>query len=118
MDKIENIKLMNDLVIRTERGELIWEKTSYAGVFLLQNGNGQIEIAKSTAGNIIFKIIGGKGDVLTDQEYFKDRAQDLQVYKISHVLWSLVKDLSSDSKIDFKEILDLLDEDNVEEQDS
>ncbi len=110
MDRLDNIKLMNDLVLRTERGEQQWEKTKYAGIYILKNSNGEILIGKKNNGNITFKILGEKGDVVTDDEYFLNSGQDLQVYKVSNVLWLLVKDLNNESRIDFKEILDLLEE--------
>lgn len=110
MDKLDNIKLMNDLVLRTERGELRWEKTNYAGIYILKNSNGEILIGKKSNGNITFKILGEKSDVVTDDEYYLNQGQDLQIYKVSNVLWLLVKDLNNKSRIDFKEILDLLEE--------
>lgn len=110
MDRIENIKLMNDLVLRTERGELVWGKTKYAGIYTLKNSNGEIEIGKKNNGNITFKIEGDKGEIVTNDEYQLKLDQDLQVYKVSNVLWMLIKDLSSDSKIEFQEILNLLEE--------
>ncbi|QEN06303.1 hypothetical protein EW093_16935 [Thiospirochaeta perfilievii] len=110
MDRIENIKIMNDLVLRTERGELSWSKTNYAGVYSLSNSNGVIEIGKTSSGDIHFKIVGVKGDVVTDDIYLMKKDEDLQVYKVSNVLWLLIKDLSVDSKVDFQEILNLLEE--------
>lgn len=110
MEKIENIKIMNDLVLRTERGEIRWEKTQYAGIYSLLNSNGHIEVGKKNNGNITFKIFGEKGASVVDQEYSMNRDRDLQIYKVSNVLWSLIKDLSTDSKVDFQDILDLLEE--------
>ena len=112
MKKLENIKMLNDLVLRTERGEISWSKTKYAGVYQLNNSNGLIEISKSSTGNVLFKIIGSEGEVVSLDTYFKGRDEDLQMYKVSNVLWMLVKDLSSESKVDFQEILDLLEEED------
>lgn len=114
MDKLDNIKMMNDLVLRTERGELQWLKTEYAGKYVLNNSNGKIYIGKLTFGDIVFKIIGSKGDVVTDNIFKLNDPEDYQIYKVSSVLWSLVKDLSIKSKVDFQEILDFLEEDEGE----
>lgn len=110
MDRLDNIKMMNDLVIKTEKGELVWEKTEFAGFYILKNSNGKIEIGKKSNGNIFFKIIGSKGDIVTDDEYYMKKDEDLQVYKVSNVLWSLVKDLSNANNVDFQEILNYLEE--------
>lgn len=111
MVRIENIKLMNDLVLRTERGEISWDKTEYAAFYTLKNSNGKIDIGKKSNGNISFVITGSTGAIVTDDEYLLKRDEDLQIYKVSNVLWSLVKDLSIDSNVDFQEILDYLEED-------
>lgn len=108
MDRLDNIKMMNDLVIRTEKGELVWSKTEYAGFYTLKNSNGKIDIGKKTNGNIIFVITGSTGASITNDEYFMKKDEDLQVYKVSNVLWSLVKDLSNTRNVDFQEILNFL----------
>lgn len=111
MDKLDTIKMLNDLVLRTEKGEITWGKTEYAGQYNLLNSNGEIFISKSNTGDISFKITGSKGEIVTDQKYSTTLDEDLQLYKVSGVLWSLIRDLSSDSKVDFQEILDFLEED-------
>lgn len=108
VSKIDNIRMMNDLVIRTEKGEITWDKTEYAGFYILKNSNGTIQIGKISNGNIGFKVIGSHGAIVTDDEYFINKDEDLQVYKVSNVLWSLVKDLSTESNVDFLDILNFL----------
>ncbi|MBN2618203.1 MAG: hypothetical protein JXR64_07830 [Spirochaetales bacterium] len=108
MNKIDNIKMINDLVLRTERGELVWGKSEYAGHFLLKNSNGLIEIKKLKNGDISFKIAGSKGDIISDDLYILNKDSDLQIYKVSNILWSLVKDQLRDNKVDFQEILNFL----------
>lgn len=111
MDKFESIKLINDLVLRTEKSELKWEKSEYAGEFLLSNSNGEIKIAKNNNKNISFSITGSKGDIISDNTYIYDNNEDLQLYKISNVLWLLVKDKTRENSVDLEEIMQLLDED-------
>lgn len=111
MDKLDIIKMMNDLVLRTERGELSWAKTEYAGQYTLLNSNGEIFIAKSNSGDITFTIKGSEGDEVTNETYSSTKDTDLQIYKVSNVLWSLIRDQSSDNKVDFQDILDYLEED-------
>lgn len=115
MDKVESIKLINDLVIRTEKGEISWEKTEYSNHFRLKNSNGEIHISKKSSKDINFKIIGGKGAVIADNTYSYSDNNDLQLYKISNVLWQLVKDLTRENSVDLGEIMSLLHEEDGEE---
>ncbi len=115
MDKIESIKLMNDLVIRTEKGEIEWEKTDFSNHFRLMNSNGEIHISKKSSNDIYFKILGAKGAIITDNVFKFNNPEDLQLYKISQVLWQLVKDLTGDSGVDLGDIMSLLHEEDGEE---
>lgn len=114
MDNIESIKLINDLVIRTEKGELQWEKTEYSNHFKLKNSNGEIQISKKSSRDIHFKILGSKGAIIADNIFESGNNQDLQLYKISHVLWQLVKDLTRENSVDLGEIMSLLEEEDGE----
>jgi len=115
MEKIENIKIMNDLVLRTERGDLIWNKTEMAGFYSLNNSNGEIVVGKKRNSDIVFKISGEKGDSITNKNFRNNNNEDLQEYKVCNILWSLVKDTCSEKIIDFQEILNLLEEEEESE---
>lgn len=115
MDKIESIKLINDLVIRTEKGEITWEKTDFSNHFRLKNSNGEIHISKKSSNDIHFKILGSKGAIITDNIFKFNSEEDLQLYKISQVLWQLVKDLTGGSDVDLGEIMSLLHEEDGEQ---
>ena len=82
-------------------------KSLWAG-WVLETEGFRFFFAGETGYSKDFKILGEKGDVVTDDEYYLNSGQDLQIYKVSNVLWLLVKDLNNESRIDFKEILDLL----------
>lgn len=113
MDDKEHIQLINDLVLKTEEGELTWVHSDYKDHFILNSDQGKISIGKKTSGDIEFYIENHLGAKVVFETYKLNSSDDLKLYKISNVLWLLVKDITRTNRVDLGEIMELL-EDEVE----
>lgn len=116
MDDTEHIKLINDLVLKTEEGELTWVRSEYKDHFLLRSDQGEISIGKKQKGDIEFYIKNQKQCRVVDELYEHNNEDHIQLYKISNVLWLLVKDITKENRVDLADIMTLLEEDEEENE--
>lgn len=115
MEDKEHISLINDLVLKTEEGELTWERSEYKDHFILKSDQGEISIGKKTNRDIEFFIKNHRNAKVVDENYKYESEDDIKLYKISNVLWLLVNDLTKPNRVDMADIMSLLEEDEENE---